>query len=604
MDWSLTYPPVLTTPTPPPTTAPANSSLPPPSPITSAAQTHAPPPPSPSSATHSPVTHPYGTRASHNIFKPMTRLNLSAQLTPLSSEPTTVKQTLADPNWFAAMTHQYNALLTNNTWELVPRTPNQNIVGCKWVFRTKYKPDGTLDKYKARLVAKGFHQRPGIDYIETFSPVIKPATIRVLLTLAVTNGWPLRQLDINDAFLQGTFHEDVYMAQPPGFANSTLPSHVCRLRKAIYGLKQAPRAWYTELRTFLTQSGFNNAISDTSLFYKHGTHSLFLLVYVDDIIITGSDPNTVDRFISTLAARFSLKDLGHLTYFLGVEVLPCPHGLFLNQHKYIRDLLQKAKMSEAKPASTPLDSNTSLTLKSGTPLTTPTDYRMLVGSLQYLFLTRPDIAFAVNKLSQFMHQPTTTHWQALKRLLRYLQGTPHFGINIYKQSPLNLHAFSDSDWAGDKDDYLSTGAYIVYLGKNPISWSSKKQRTVARSSTEAEYRSIANAAAEMTWLRNLFSEIRLVTTTTPTIFCDNNGATSLSANPVFHSRMKHLALDYHFIREKVQSGELRVARVANDDQLADVLTKPLARQRLTLLLSKIGLTPRPSILRGHDKNTK
>ncbi|KAJ9555883.1 hypothetical protein OSB04_010497 [Centaurea solstitialis] len=550
-------------------------------------------------STSQPV-HTYRTMASNNIYKPIHKLNLSAQRS--TPEPTSLKQALADPKWREAMPIQHQALITNHTWDLVPVSPSQNIIGSKWVFRTKYNSDGSFQKHKARLVALGFHQRPGLDYNETFSPVIKPATVRLLLSLVVTNGWTLRQLDINDAFLQGTLSDDVYMAQPPGFVDPEHPDHVCRLRKAIYVLKQAPRAWYTELRTHLLSIGFINSVSDTSLFIQKGTKNLFVLVYVDDIIVTGPCPNEVSDFISSLSVRFSLKDLGHLSYFLGVEVQTCSHGLFLSQRKYIIDLLARAKMLDAKPMPTPMESNTRLTLAMGTPLDHPKDYRALVGSLQYLALTRPDIAFAVNKLSQFMHCPTTTHWQALKRLIRYLKGSLDKGINIYRNSPLKLHAFSDSDWAGDKTDYISTGAYIVYLGQNPISWSSKKQRSVSRSSTEAEYRAIAQAASELAWLGNIMLELGISSTTTPTIYCDNIGAVNLSSNPVFHSRMKHLAIDYYFIREKVQAGALHVTPVVNDDQLADALTKPLSRPRLHMLLSKIGLTSRPSILRGHDKN--
>lgn len=392
------------------------------------------------------------------------------------------------------------------------------------------------------------------------------------------------------------------MSQPPGFADALHPDYVCRLRKAIYGLKQAPRAWYTELRTYLLSLGFVNSVSDTSLFILHGAAPIFVLVYVDDIIITGSVPISVSSFITALSARFSLKDLGSLSYFLGVEVQPCSHGLFLNQHKYTTDLLTRARLLDAKPVSTPLDCTVSLTLHDAAPHDNPTEYRALLGGLQYLSLTRPDIAFAVNKLSQFMHTPSTSHWQALKRLLRYLAGTLHHGLTIAGFPDMCLHAFSDSDWAGDKDDFKSTGAYIVYLGRTPISWSSKKQKSVARSSTEAEYRSIANAAAELTWLTNLLGELRIPVSASPVIYCDNIGATNLSANPVFHSRMKHLALDYHFIREKVQSNSLRVVPVVNDDQLADALTKPLARPRFTMLLSKIGLSARPSVLRGDVKD--
>lgn len=323
---------------------------------------------------------------------------------------------------------------------------------------------------------------------------------------------------------------------------------------------------------------------------------------VDDLIVTGNQEKAVHTFILQLAQRFSLKDLGPLTYFLGVEVTPHKDGLFLNQRKYIADLLTRTRMTEAKPASTPLVTNSVLILQSGTALSDPTEYRTIVGSLQYLSLTRPDIAYTVNKLSQFMHQPTSDHWNAVKRLLRYLCGTLDHGICLRQNSPLALHPFSNADWAGNKDDYTSTSAYIVYLGHNPISWSSKKQRTVARSSTEAEYRSVASTAAEIRWLCSLLMELGITLPQPPVIYCDNVGATNLCSNPVFHSRMKHVALDYHFIREQVLSGLLRVSHVSATDQLADALTKPLARQQFDILKVKIGLCRRPSILRGHDKD--
>ncbi|RVW74760.1 Retrovirus-related Pol polyprotein from transposon RE1 [Vitis vinifera] len=372
------------------------------------------------------------------------------------------------------MSAEFDALLHNGTWDLVPSHPTQNLVGCKWIFCTKYLPNGSID-----------------------SPIIKPTTVRLVLSLAVSQGWSLRQLDVNNAFLQGTLTEDVFMSQPPGFIDRDHPHHVCKLRKAIYGLKQAPRAWYHELRQFLLQFGFINSIADTSLFIfnNHGT-ILYLLVYVDDIIITGNNVEAAQTFIQQLSQRFSLKDLGPLTYFLGVEVISHTNGLFLSQRKYIADLLNRTHMTEAKPAPTPLATSPILTLQSGTPLSDPTEYRTVVGSLQYLSLTRPDIAYTVNKLSQFMHQPTSDHWNAVKRLLRYLCGTLDHDITLRRTSPLALHAFSDSDWAGNKDDFTSTSAYIIYLGHNPISWSSKKQRTVARSSTEAEYRSVASTAGK------------------------------------------------------------------------------------------------------------
>jgi len=229
------------------------------------------------------------------------------------------------------MSAEYNAFVSNGTWELVCPMTATNIVGCKWIFRIKRNSNGSVDRYKARLVAKGFHQRPCVDYLETFSPVIKPTTIRLVLSLAVASRWSLRQLDINNAFLQGSLSETVFMAQPSGFIDSDHPSHVCKLHKAIYGLKQAPRAWYHELRSFLLAAGFTNSHSDTSLFTRAtGNKLLYLLEYVDDIILTGNNADLVSQFVTRLAQRFSLKDLGNLSYFLGVEVVPHPSGILLS----------------------------------------------------------------------------------------------------------------------------------------------------------------------------------------------------------------------------------------------------------------------------------
>ncbi|BBH07832.1 transposable element gene [Prunus dulcis] len=557
-----------------------------------------PSPQIPTSPTNPPDPHPLPThsmttRAKNHIRKPITKMNLHTQLSKSNNlEPTTVSAALKDPKWRKAMSDECDALVQNGTWELVPPDPTQNIVGCKWVFRIKRNSDGSIDRFKARLVAKGFHQRPGVDYLDTFSPVVKPTTVRVVLSLAVSRGWSLRQLDVNNAFLQGHLSEHVYMQQPPGFVDQDHPSYVCKLRKAIYGLKQAPRAWYHELRTFLLDYGFQNSYADTSLFVLTvAGQSMYILVYVDDLIITGVHTKMIDSFVAVLANRFSIKDLGQLSYFLGVEVVPNQQGILLSQRRYILDILARTHMTDAKPVLTPIPTSPPL-LKSGTALPDPTEYRTIVGSLQYLLITRPDLAFAVNKLSQYMHTPTTDHWNFVKRLLRYLCGTINEGLQIHRQSPLNLHAYSDADWAGDKNDFSSTSAYVIYLGRNPVSWSSKKQQTVARSSTEAEYRSVANAAAELNWLCYLLTDLRVRLPCCPVIYCDNVGATQLCSNPVFHSRMKHVAVDFHFIRDQVQNGVLRVAHVSSADQLADALTKPLHRARFLDLKSKIGLLSR------------
>lgn len=374
----------------------------------------------------------------------------------------------------------------------------------------------------------------------------------MVLSIAISRGWSLRQLHINNVFLQGHLSKNVYMSQPPGFIYKDNPSFVCKLNKAIYGLKQAPRAWFHELRAFLLQFGFRNSYVDTSLFvYQNDGHFMYLLVYVDDLIITWENATKVNQFIDTLAQRFSLKDLGLLNYFLGVEVVPNKQG---SQRRYSRDLLTQTKMQDATFLLTPIPTNPTLMLNSGSPLADPSEYRQVFGSLQYLLITRPDIAFIVNKLSQYKHCPTTAHWYYVKRLLLYLVGTINDGLQLYYDSHRSLHAFADTslslrafsnaDWAGDKDTLCSTGAYVVYLGKNPILWSSKKQRIVARSSTEAEYHSVANTAAELNFICYLLMDLGIYLPRCPIIYCNNIGATQICSNPIFHSRMKHVAIDF------------------------------------------------------------
>uniref|UniRef100_A0A2N9GR01 Reverse transcriptase Ty1/copia-type domain-containing protein n=1 Tax=Fagus sylvatica TaxID=28930 RepID=A0A2N9GR01_FAGSY len=452
------------------------------------------------------------------------------------------------------MNLEFDALLKNRTWNLVPSLPSQNLIGCKWVFRVKRHADGSIERFKARLVAKGFHQQPGIDYGETYSPVIKPTTVCAILSIAISAGWSIRQIDIQNAFLHGHLSEDVFMAQPPGFQHPSYPIYVCKLNKAIYGLKQAPRAWFSRLSSWLLQLGFHGSLSDTSLFiYKSKSYTMFILIYVDDIIITCSNPAEIDEFLILLQSDFAIKDLRKLNYFLGVEVIPNAH---------------------AKPVSSPMGSTTSLTAHEGESFSDVTLFRSTVGALQYLSLTCPDIAFAVNKLSQFMHKPTVLHWQSAKRLLRYLKQTLTFGLQIYRTSCNTLQAFSDADWAGSRDDRRSTGSFCIFLGNNLISWSCRKQATVAPLSTP------------------------------PTLWCDNIGATYLSSNPVFHARTKHVEIDFHFVRDMVAKKTLNVRFICSKDQLADLLTKPISSSRFAQLRTKLNVLPIPLGLSGrvNDKD--
>ncbi|KAL6311733.1 hypothetical protein AAG906_020728 [Vitis piasezkii] len=420
-------------------------------------------------------SHRIVTRSQNNIHCPKqfpdfkTSFHVTKHPLPASLEPTTASQALKDPKWCATMDDE---LALARTWVLVPPPSNHNIVGC--------------------------------------NPVVKPTTIRVVLSIALSNSWPISQLDVNNAFLHGTLTEDVYMAQPPGYVDQANPTHVCRLQKALYGLKQAPRAWYMELRTFLLTFGFINSKSDTSLFiYQCRSATIYFLVYVDDLLVTGNCSQSIRRFIDALAHRFSLKDLGPLSYFLGVEAISTSDGMFLSQHQYVRDLLAKFNLEGIKDSSTPMSSTGHLTLNDGSPLANATQFRSLIGGLQYLQLTRLDIAFAVNKLAQFMHAPTQTHWTAAKRLLRYLKHTIHLGLTFRRQQPLHLQAYSDS-----------TTAFVLFLGGHPISYH------LGFSSP---------------------FELGITLQQSPTIYCDNLSATYLCVNPLFH--------------EKVADGSLKVSHV-------------------------------------------
>lgn len=515
------------------------------------------------------------------------------------SEPTCFTEANKNPEWQRAMAHELTALAQNQTWDLVPCPNNHNIVGCKWVYKVKRKADGTIERFKARLVAKGYTQEEGLDYTETFSPVVKPVTIRTLLSLAISKGWSLRQLDVNNAFLHGNLEEVVYMAQPPGFVNPDLPTHVCRLKKALYGLKQAPRAWFHRLRDFLISHGFTCSQSDSSLFLKRSSHeAVYLLVYVDDIIITGTSPTLIDHITSSLHATFTIKDLGCLSFFLGIEAISTSSGLLLSQNRYIGDLLHRAKMDGAKPVATPMQTGLQLSKSDGDPFSDTHLYRSIVGALQYVTITRPEIAFAVNRVSLFMHEPTDIHWSAVKRILRYLKGTITHGLLLRSSSHLSLQVFSDADWAGHPDDRRSTTSYCVYLGNSLVSWSSKKQPTVARSSTEAEYRALASAAAEVVWLQSLLHELIPDPISAPVLWCDNLGATFLAANPVHHARTKHIEVDIHFVRDLVASKRILVRFLSSHDQVADILTKSLGSSRFALLKNKLCVHDNTQGLRG------
>ena len=353
--------------------------------------------------------HPMTTRSKAGIYKPK---GLATTLVPVTKnvEPISPSSALLCPEWKKAMNDEIQALQLNNTWSLVPPHASQKLVGHKWVFKIKRNPDGSVQRHKARLVAKGFHQTPGIDFHETFSPVIKPSMARVVLSIPVSKGWDVHQIDINNAFLNGILSEEVYMSQPIGFVDDQRPYFVCRLHRSLYGLRQAPRAWYERLGQTLCAWGFHKSVMDSSLFmFRNGHSVVWVLVYVDDILITGNNKFLIDSFISRLSSTFALKDLGSLSYFLGIEVFRTKSGMHLSQAGYINDLLKRTNMQHCKSSPSPASSSIQLGSDIGSSFSDTYLYRSTIGALQYVTITRPELSFIVNKLSQFMHKPTDTH---------------------------------------------------------------------------------------------------------------------------------------------------------------------------------------------------
>jgi hypothetical protein len=477
------------------------------------------------------------------------------------------------PEWREAMIEEMEALEKNGTWELSALPDNKKVVGCKWVFTIKHTPNGKVQRYKARLVAKGYSQTYGVDYDETFAPVAKMNTIRTLISLATNLKWELFQLDVKNAFLHGDLKEEVYMEIPPGFHTHETNGKVCKLRKSLYGLKQSPRAWFGRFRMEICSWGYLQSNADHTLFYKHVKGKIaILVVYVDDIVITGNAEEEIHQLKKNLAKSFEVKDLGHLHYFLGIEVAYGVEGTFLSQRKYVLDLLAETRMLDCKPASTPIEQNHRIKADDGESID-KYKYQRLVGRLIYLSHTRPDIAYAVSVVSRYMHNPCTSHMKAVRRILRYLKGCPGKGILFSRCGNLDVEGYSDADWGGNIDDRKSTSGYCVFVGRNLVSWRSKKQSVVARSTAEAEFRAMASGLCELMWIKILLCELRLFNGAPLRLYCDNQATINIVHNPVHHDRTKHIEIDRHFIKDNLDKRRLHVLYVRSGDQLADVLTK-------------------------------
>ncbi|RVW27700.1 Retrovirus-related Pol polyprotein from transposon RE2 [Vitis vinifera] len=438
----------------------------------------------------------------------------SAFVSTLSSVslPKSTSEALSHPGWRRAMVDEMVALHSNGTWDLVSLPSSKSIVGCRWVYTVKVGPDGQVDRLKARLIAKGYTQIYGCDYGDTFSPVAKIAS-------------------------------EVYMEQPPGFVAQGESSLVCKLRRSLYGLKQSPWAWFGHFSSVVQKFGMLRSEADHSVFYHHNSSSqcIYLVVYVDGIVITGSDQE----------------------------------GMVMSQRKYVLDILEETGILECKPVDTPMDPNVKLVPGQGEPLRDPRRYRRLVSKLNYLTITRPNISFPVSVVSQFLQSPCDNHWDAVIRILRYIKGTPGQGMLYEDRGHTQIVGYTDADWAGSPSDRRSTSGYCVFIGGNLISWKSKKQDVVAKSSAETEYRAMALATCELIWLRQLLQELRFRKDEQIKLVCENQAALHIASNPVFHERTKHIEVDCHFIREKIASRCVATSFVNSNNQLADIFTKSL-----------------------------
>ena len=387
--------------------------------------------------------------------------------------------------------------------------------------------------------------------------------------------------------MNGHLEEEVYMDAPPGIECN---DKVCKLKRALYGLKQSPRAWFGRFSNFMKRIGYKQSDADHTLFVKNQENKVTaLIVYVDDMVVTGNDPQEMDNLQKILAKEFELKDLGNLKYFLGIEVARSKQGISMCQRKYVLDLLTETSMLNCRPVDTPIEMNHGLVIHPNQVPTNKERYQRLVGKLIYLSHTRPDIAYAVSVVSRFMHDPSKDHMKAVYRILRYLKSSPGKGLFFAKTQSREVSGYTDANWAGDRTDGKSTSGYFTFVGGNLVTWRSKKQKVVARSSAESEYRGMVHGVCELLWIKRILRDLGIDHTDPMKLYCDNQAAVKISNNPVQHDRTKHVEVDRHFIKDHLEKRTVELPLVASKDQLADILTKAVCGSIFHSSLCKLGM---------------
>ncbi|WJX40607.1 hypothetical protein P8452_28061 [Trifolium repens] len=504
-------------------------------------------------------------------------------------EPKNVKEALTDEFWIEAMQEELNQFKRNEVWDLVPRPEGVNIIGTKWVYRNKSDESGVVTRNKARLVAQGYSQIEGVDFDETFAPVARHESIRLLLGVACILKFKLFQMDVKSAFLNGYLNEEVYVEQPKGFVDPNYPDHVYRLKKALYGLKQAPRAWYERLTKFLVQQGYRKGETDKTLFVREEKGKFMIAqIYVDDIVFGGMSDPMVKMFVNQMQSEFEMSHVGELTYFLGLQVKQMEDTIFISQSKYVKNIVKKFGMENTNHKRTPATTHLKLSKDEHGVSVDQSLYRSMIGSLLYLTASRPDISFVVGVCARYQAEPKMSHLNQVKRILKYVSGTSDYGILYSHGEDTRLLGYCDADWAGSADDRKSTSGGCFFLGSNLISWFSKKQNCVSLSTAEAEYIAAGSSCSQLLWMKQMLGEYN-VQQDVLTLYCDNLSAINISKNPIQHSRTKHIDIRHHFIRDLVEDNIVTLEHVATENQLADIFTKALDANRFEALRGKLGI---------------
>ena len=514
----------------------------------------------------------------------------------LEGEPQTYKEAVNSMEslmWKEVIKSEIDSILHNHTWELVDLSSGCKPLSSKWIFKRKRKVDGSIDKYKARLVIKGYRQTEGLDYFDTYSHVTRINSIRMVLAIAALKDLEVHQMDVKTAFLNGDLNEEIYMEQPEGFSAPGQEMKVCRLVKSLYGLKQAPKQWHEKFDNVMLLHGFKINECDKCVYVKDDEHGYVIVcLYVDDMLIVGSDDKMITSTKNMLNSRFDMKDMGLADVILGLKIKRTSDGLVLSQSHYVDTILGKFDKDNSGIARTPVDVTLHFS-KNKEESVAQVEYSRVIGSLMYLMsCTRPDIAYAVNKLSRYTSNPGAMHWQEIMRVLKYLRFTRDYGLH-YTRYPAVLEGYSDANWISNDKDSKSHSGYVFTLGGAAVSWKSSKQTVIARSTMKSEFIALDKCGEEAEWLRHFLEDIPRWPKSVPPIciHCDSQSTIGRAQNSMYNGKSRHIRRRHNTIKQQLSTGVISIDYVKSKDNIADPLTKGLNRELVEKSSKGMGLKP-------------